>query len=229
MTGWGGDDLFALRPFGTLMQPLRIRRRPRASDVRRLLLWSSPRSLRRRVVERFGMRGALPWLTPAARRAAIGAWAEEYAGEPRDWRRRLPWLARRRYVALGHLSFEALAADAGAAIAHPLWDTGFLASAARAWGAPGPASRTHAMRQLAGDLLPAEILERRTKGWYGDTWVAEPARAFARRFAGTGLDPALVDPAVLARTWRDDAGIVASASLLQSLWLASAPDQPETA
>jgi asparagine synthase (glutamine-hydrolysing) len=221
LTGWGGDDLFTIRPVGSLLQPLRTGRRPRTGDLRRLVLWSSPRPVRRRVVERFGMRGTLGWLTPAARRAALAVWAEEYASEPRDWRRRLPWLAGRRDVALTRLSVGALAQDEGAAIAHPLWDPGFLAASARAWGPLGPASRTHAYRALAGDLLPREVIERRDKGWYGDTWIGPATRRFARAFEGAGLDRSLVDPAALRRTWSEDAGIAASAGLLQSLWLAA--------
>jgi len=221
LTGWGGDELFTLRPFGILLQPLRTRRRPRASDLRRLLLWSSPRPLRRRVVARFGMRGALTWLTAPARRAAIAVWADGYAAEPRDWRRRLPWLARSRAVWLGGLSLSAMASDEHAAVMSPFWDPGFLAASARAWGALGPAARTHAYRALAGDLLPREVIERRTKGWYGDTWVGPASREFARSFDGAGLDRSLVDPDALRRTWREDSGLTASASLLQALWLAA--------
>ena len=221
LTGWGGDELFAVRPFGTMLQPLRIGRRPHAGDLRRLLLWSVPRAPRRALLARFGMRGALAWLTPAARRRALGVWANEYAEEPRDWRRRVPWLARRRYLALGRLSLDLVAADTGAAISHPLWDPGFLAAAARRWGPLGPASRTEVMRDLAADLLPDEVLGRRSKARYGDTFIGPATREFARTYDGSGLDRSLVDPDALRRAWGSDAGLLASGSLVQALWLAS--------
>jgi asparagine synthase (glutamine-hydrolysing) len=222
LTGWGGDDVFATWPVGATLQPLRGVRRPVAGDLRRLALWSLPFALRRRVAAARGMRGTLGWLTADARRAALAVWASEYTGEPRRWRARMAWLARRRYITLGRLSMGGLAADAGAAIEHPLFDPGFLAAVARAYGPLGPRSRAAAVRDLAGDLLPPEIIGRTTKGWFGDTVVTDAARAFTREYDGSGLDRSLVDPEALTRTWQDDAGILASGSLVQSLWLASA-------
>jgi asparagine synthase (glutamine-hydrolysing) len=77
------------------------------------------------------------------------------------------------------------------------------------------------MRALFGDLLPDRVLARRSKAGFGSAFVTDAARAFVRGFDGTGLDRSLVDEDALRRAWSDDDGILASATLIQSLWLAS--------
>jgi asparagine synthetase B (glutamine-hydrolysing) len=220
VTGWGGDDLFATWPVGLLLEPLRGQRRAVVGDLRRLGVWSLPRPLRTRVVTRFGQTG-VTWLAPEARARVQREWAEEYVDEPRTWRARVRWLARRRYVALGLRGTQLIARDAGAESFEPFFDPRFMVALAHAFGRLGPRSRTAAMRALFSDLLPEPVLRRRSKGVYLEAFVTDTARAFVRVFDDAGLDGSLVDPATLRRAWSHDRGILASASLVQSLWLAS--------
>jgi asparagine synthetase B (glutamine-hydrolysing) len=220
LTGWGGDDLFATWPVGLLLQPLRFQRRPRMGDLRRSGVWALPRPLRTRVVERFGQTG-VTWLTPEAGARVQRQWAEEYADEPRTWARRVRWLARRRYIALGRRGTQLIARDAGAHAVEPFFDPRFMAALAQAYGPLGPKSRAAAMRSLFADLLPEAVLARRSKGEYIGAYVTDTVRRFVGDFDGTGLDRSLVDPEALRRAWSHDRGILASAGLVQSLWLAS--------
>jgi asparagine synthase len=223
LTGWGGDDVFAHWPFGQAIASLRGRTRPRLSDLRRLAVWGSPSGVRRALIRRFGQI-ELGWLTPAARATTRSGWAAEYAEQPRDWRHRLRWLARRRYLALGRHGLEAIARDAGAGIGHPFLEPRFLVALSRAWGRLGPPDRTWAMENLFGDLLPRLVLSRRSKAWFGNAFVTETTLRFVHHFDGAGLDHALVDPEALRRVWQRDDRVIWTATLIQALWLASGGD-----
>ena len=217
LTGIGGDELFASWSFGRLLEALRLRRRPAMADLRRLAVWSVSRGARRGLYERFGHFG-LEWLTPAARGEVRAAWADDLAGEPRRWERRVHWLARRRWLVLGLRGLELVAADAGARVVHPLLDPPVVSALAKAFPAAGPGPRADAMRALFGDVLPEAALTRRSKARFDSVAVSEPTRAFVEGWEGETAGP-FVDLQALRQTWRTPGGPLRTASLIQALWL----------
>jgi asparagine synthase (glutamine-hydrolysing) len=123
-------------------------------------------------------------------------------------------------VVLPLLAQERLA-DAGRhKLSAPLLDPGFVGALARAGGLCGWGSRTATMDALARDLLPAELVGRKTKAYFNRVFFGEESRAFAARWSGRGLDEELVDPEALRREWLSDVPDFRTALLLQSAWLA---------
>jgi asparagine synthase (glutamine-hydrolysing) len=131
------------------------------------------------------------------------------------------WYARRRYLRLGLHSLALLAEPYGVKVVHPLLDHRFLATVAARGGRSGYGTRAQAMRALLGNLLPAELFARRTKGEFGRALWGEQARKFAASWDRRGLDLELIDPEALARAWRAENPPMAAATLLQAAWLAS--------
>ena len=201
LTGIGGDELFSAaatpsrrrRAFGWAPAP-----------VRRAVL------ARREPVE-------FEWLTPAARRAATTARAAEAASEPRGVRDRMAWLRGLRYLDLALDAIATVAADDDVELAHPLFDAG-LWSAVAARG--GFADRTTGMRALFGDLLPDDVLARRSKASFDPVFFNRHSQAFARNWDGTGAPTGLVDGEALGAHWRGGTPAAQTFTLLQALWLA---------
>ena len=116
-------------------------------------------------------------------------------------------------------SLDLLAADAGAAIAHPLLDPRVLAAVAAAGGRGGWTDRTHAMRALFAGLLPAELLARSSKAHFDGAFWGPGARRFAASWQGEAIEPGVVDPSVLARLWAEPEPDAHTFLLLQAAWL----------
>ncbi|HEU4974688.1 MAG TPA: asparagine synthase-related protein, partial [Baekduia sp.] len=114
------------------------------------------------------------------------------------------------------------AADAGAAVAHPLLHPRVLAALAALPPERRFRGRTAAMAALAGDLLPEAVLRRGTKAGFGAVFAADHARALATRWDGAGVDAALVDRERLRRAWLAPAPDPRALTALQSAWLAKA-------
>lgn len=199
LTGIGGDELFAAAA---------------APTWRRQLLGLAPRPLRRAVLAR---REPVPfaWLTPAARRAATAARAAEAAAEPRRVGARMAWLRGLRYLELSLPALQRIADDVH--VAHPLLYAG-LWSAVAARG--GFADRTSGMTALFGDLLPADVLSRRSKAHFDEIFFHRHSRAFARAWDGTGAPEGLIDAEVLREHWLGPEPCAQTFTLLQALWLA---------
>jgi asparagine synthase (glutamine-hydrolysing) len=128
-----------------------------------------------------------------------------------------------RYLGIGTSALELLAADAGAAIAHPLLDPTLWSAVAAAAPRVGFAGADHTLAAAAGALLPPELVARRTKASFDGLFFNRHARAFALG-AWTGGDvPAdFVDAAALRAHWNGASPDSHSLTLLQSAWLASA-------
>jgi len=114
------------------------------------------------------------------------------------------------------VSFDALAASAGARLAMPYRDDRFIAALAAAGGRRGFGNRTATLSHLAGHLLPAELLRRsdgvnRSQAFFGDA-----SRAFAAQWSGHGLDDEVVDTDVLRALWSSGSFPWASTMLFQS-------------
>ena len=91
--------------------------------------------------------------------------------------------------------------------------------------AAGFAGRDAALAAVAGHLLPAELVARRTKASFDGVFFDEPARAFAQDWDGSGVPDELVDPAALRAHWLGGAPDPHALTLLQAAWLASAGDR----
>ncbi len=78
------------------------------------------------------------------------------------------------------------------------------------------------MHTLFADLLPDDILVRRTKATFSSPYWRKRTRAFASSWDGTGVDPTLVDVDVLRRYWaRDRSPPAPTFVVLKAVWLAA--------
>ena len=76
------------------------------------------------------------------------------------------------------------------------------------------------MAHFFGDLLPLEMTQRTTKAVFTESAWGPDSRDFAKRWDGSGLDPALVDPDLLRRQWQLPKPDMRSATAIQAAWLA---------
>jgi asparagine synthase (glutamine-hydrolysing) len=169
----------------------------------------------------------LPWLTTAGHDATQAAFAALDAAEPRRLAARLAWLRGGSALTRGAESLVALAADAGAAIAHPLLDRGVWAAIARAAPNGGYLGRTHAMKALFGALLPNQVLERSDKAGFDEVFFARHSRALAAAWNGEGAPADLVHLGRLRAHWAAPNPQAQSFTLLQAAFLASSPQRVE--
>ena len=220
LTGLDGDGLLGGWRWARAQAVLHGRARPQSRDAARIALALAPPRVRRPVM---GLRSVMterPWIRDEVRPALTSVLLAEAAAEPRRWDARLAHYARQRYLHLTDQSLRLLAAPHHVTVVHPLLDGAFLGALARAGGARGFGSRTEAMEALFGDLLPRELIGRRTKAEFsGGVWRTQ-ARAFAERWDGTGLDPR-VDPQRLRDEWRSATPWFGANTLLQAAWLSS--------
>jgi hypothetical protein len=75
------------------------------------------------------------------------------------------------------------------------------------------------MSAIAGDVLPRELIERRTKAGFNRAFFASYSRAFAESWSGAGVDESLVDPEALRAEWLRPVPDFRTAMLLQAAWL----------
>jgi asparagine synthase (glutamine-hydrolysing) len=148
--------------------------------------------------------------------------ADDLATEPLRASQSLPWLLRRRASVVASQNYRLLAAEFGVNLVQPLLDPEFVDALAIAAGPLGFASRTEAMRRLAGDLLPEAVLARATKAYFNRAFLGESTREFARAWDGSTLDLDLVDPELLRQEWLSKFPSATSGLLLQAAWLAGA-------
>ena len=218
LTGVGGDELLLITNRSRWNELLRGRARPEARDALRLGFALAPRPMRRWARAR-----QLPldftWLRPDARRRFVREWANERVVQPRRWSELVDWVRRLRYVSVGTASLATIAAGEGAEIAHPFLDPAFGAAIAALPRGRRFETRTQAMTELFGDLLPKELLERRTKASFDGAFWNEPSRAFARGWDGSGIDDDVVDGAALRAEWSKDSPDPRTYTLAQSVWL----------
>jgi asparagine synthase (glutamine-hydrolysing) len=220
LTGVGGDEQLGTRG-GRSVLLSRGRDRPRWSDLREVPLELRSRSVR----EAAWLRAAppFPWLTPAGLDATYRELAPDEVAWPHRWDRSLHhWHASRAFAAVrGLLGLYAEPFDVR--VVHPLLEPLAMAELARAGGATGFRSRTHAMRRLFGDLLPDRLLARGTKAGFNRVVFGPSVHAFARAWDGSGVDAALVDAEALRAAWLSDEPDFRSIMLLQQAWLSAQP------
>ncbi|GHE97518.1 hypothetical protein GCM10017786_32820 [Amycolatopsis deserti] len=219
LTGEGGDEVFGLKRITPLTKVLKARGRVPARVFTDAVRALAPASVRRRAVLRARYRR--PWLRPAAeevlaeRDAADAAAYELHAGR-HAWQ-----FTTRRCARLGYRTVRALGSELDCRYVQTFAEPDFVAAIARAAGFWGWSGRTATMRDVFGDLLPREVLERTTKADFTGAVFTERTRAFAREWTGRGVDAELVDAEALRDNWLSPSPHAPSMTLLQQAWLAT--------
>jgi asparagine synthase (glutamine-hydrolysing) len=77
------------------------------------------------------------------------------------------------------------------------------------------------MRLLFDDLLPDDVLARKTKSTFDQAFWSGWSQAFAADWTGAGADPDLVDVEALRLEWASPDPDPRSFTLLQAAWLAA--------
>jgi Asparagine synthase len=231
LTGVGGDDTFGRWPWCDLGDLLAGRRGMRPGDARRAAHALAPRRLSAEVLRR-RLPLLLPWLAPEVRREAARRIALELSRAPRTWPARMRFSAGWRPWRAAAWSIAVLGSDHGAVVHSPFLEPSYLAALARAGGRWGWGNRTETMRALFGDLVPEAVIARRDKAEFSQAMFNRHTRSFAGSWDGRrGIDPELVDGAVLRRMWTEVRTHFGTAMALQAAWLASqpAPEDPPAA
>jgi asparagine synthase (glutamine-hydrolysing) len=165
----------------------------------------------------------LPWLRPEAIEAHRRAAARDATADPLRWDNAVRSLRSRRFFTMGYPNITAVARAHGTERLDPLGSWRFLHAYA-AWGGwRGLPSRTAATRLLCGDLLPEQVLRRRSKASFNRQSFGPATRAFARGWSGAGVDPQLVDADRLRSEWLAERPDGRTLGLLQEAWLAALP------
>lgn len=229
LTGAGGDELFIPAPWGRAIAVLERRHRPRPRDVPALLGPLTPPAVRAAFhVTTHRVRS--PWLNRAGNARYSWRWAAHAGHLPVGWDRvvrRTLWPSR--YVQVMLRSSAAVGRLTRVDVRHPFLEPSVLMAAARRHGRAGPAGRSRGMTELAGHLLPAELLGRHTKASFNAAFWG----AATRRFAPAALDllPAepgrLVDRGALTAAWALPDPNPGTYSLLQAAWLSASGDGGE--
>lgn len=128
---------------------------------------------------------------------------------------------RTRYYQACYQTIQRLCTFCGSEAVTPLLEPGVMAAVGAEAGISGIGSRTEAMVRFFGDLLPPELLQRRTKAHFTRSVAAESTRAFVAQWDGSGVDTDLVDPDVLREVWSRDEPDFRSGMLLQQAALAT--------
>jgi len=226
LTGVGGDELYCAARRMRSAEVLSGAVRPRPRDVLTVGFALSPHTVRTAVMARRGSLEA-SWLRPRGRRLVTSLLAAESAAEPRRLDARLMWWRELRYLRVGSAALDLLAADTQTLLIHPLQDARFWTAVAREAGPLGFSGRTEGVRRLFGDLLPPPIVSRESKANLDEVFWTDRSRAFAREWDGSGVPARWVDADELAQHWATAHPSVASSTLLQAAWLASARDRVE--
>jgi len=219
LTGIGGDELFYPGDRQALARLLYARQRPGRRDLRRLARESAPLAVRTRLIER-RLPFRFPWLHDDVGRQIAHDYAREAATWPLRWDRSLDALWRSRHVQCVRSTLDALASAHQVELCSPFLEPDLLRAYGRAAGPAGLAGRGLALVDLVGDLLPNEVLRRKTKAGFDDPFWNRHARAFAAEWSGRGLDERLVDVEALRAEWRLRQPAGNSYTLLQHAWLA---------
>ena len=220
ITGYGGDIVLGDWRWGRAAEVLFGRVRPTRRDVLRVALALAPRFAKRAWGRRHDV-PPIPWLRQPARETMETALVDEAVGQPLTWERRVPWVARRRWLAAVCGSADLLAGSTGSRIEHPLLDRKFLATLVSVGGRRGFPTRTSTLRALFPGVLPNEVLSRTTKASFSFVYWGRRSRQFSEEWTGRGIPNDLADESALREAWSADVPDARAAMLLQAAWLAS--------
>jgi asparagine synthetase B (glutamine-hydrolysing) len=222
LDGEGGDAVLGwaahrIAPLGGLVRsprPLR-RRRTLAAAASLAPAWLRTRHVRRRLHGQ-----PTPWLRPAAREQLVEMFVQLERDRPLAFNSSVRMVPRRRTQVLAAQNRRILAARSDVELTSPLLHPEVVQALARDGGRLGRGDRTAVMRALAADLLPGDVVARSDKASFTRCYMGRPTQEFAARWNGVGVDPELVDPDELRRTWLS-MPIAPTAALLQAAWLAT--------
>ena len=219
ITGEGGDEVFGIRR-ATPLRHLHGGPRRRRAALKMLSTSVGTRGSRRRAWRRvLDLEQAMPWLTPLGSHLVTTRWLDHQAAEPLSSQRSTRHLASRRNWVLGSATINAIADEHAVAMCNPLLDTAFLAAAAANGTFLGPMTRSGAMRELFGHVLPDRVLRRRDKASFNTVVFGAPSRDFAASWNGEGVDTDLVRPDALVSAWSESIPHSGTFLLLQQAWL----------
>lgn len=221
LTGEGGDEAFGLKRVTPLTKVLKSRGRVSPRVYADVPLALAPAMFRRRSALRGRYRR--PWLNPEveaelARKDAADVAAFSLHAARNTWQ-----FATRRSARIGYETVRALGAELDVTYVQAFAEPSLVAAVAATGGFLGWTGRAATMRALFGDLLPREVLERRTKALFANAVFTRYTREFARKWDGTGVDTTLVNPEALRDNWLLPTPHAPSMSLLQQAWLAGQP------
>ncbi|TDV46898.1 asparagine synthase-related protein [Actinophytocola oryzae] len=219
LTGEGGDESFGLKRVTPLKNLLSRRGLASPGVYGDVLGALRPAFMRRHAALRGRYRR--PWLRPdveheLARRDAADLAAFALSAARNTWQ-----FATRRTARIAYETMRVLGDEMDVTYVQAFAEPALVASVAAQGGFLGWTGRTATMRDLFGDLLPREVLERRTKALFANAIFTRYTREFARTWHGSGVDGDLVDAGALRETWLSQDPHAPSMSLLQQAWLAA--------
>lgn len=221
LDGEGGDEVLGVSDHrvAPLTFLTRAPRPLRWSRIRSALGALSPYAVRMRHARRRYDGWPLPWLRTEAREALLTALSEFRASQPLAFRSSVRAVPGRRAQALLLRNRKLLAAAKRVSFESPLLHPDVVHALARDGGWLGRGDRADVLGALVPDLLPAAVIERRTKAEFGGTFMSHHTREFASSWTGAGVDPSLVDPDELRRMWLQGDRNALTSALLQAAWL----------
>jgi asparagine synthase (glutamine-hydrolysing) len=217
LTGIGGDELFGPQMWSSARRLLTGRHRERGIRLPSVALALAPRPVRRWALARRRPQ-RWPWMQAGAEADVTRRLTDWRARTPIGWQGGVAWFWRSRWHTVLAASMQVLAADAGAEVIHPFLDPVVVGAIAGHFGRPGPLDRSAAMGVLFGDILPHQVLVRRSKAHFDEAFIAAHSRQFAARWTGAGVDEAVVDPGRLVEEWRREHPDPRSLLLMQAAW-----------
>lgn len=219
LTGEGGDETFGLTRVTPLTKIVKSAGRVPAAVYRDALRSLQPRAVRRRRL--LADRYRRPWLHPEVEAALAERDAADLSAYTLHAGHNTWQFATRRTARISYDTMRALGVEQNVTYVQAFAEHAVVASVARAGGFWGWTGRTATMRGLFGELLPREVLERRTKAHFVKAVFRTHTRMFARRWTGQGVDPDLVNIEALRDNWLSDKPHAPTMALLQQAWLAS--------
>lgn len=229
VTGAFGDEVFIQVPRIARLRRVLTREIPfELRDAARIGVFLLPRSIRRPVeAKRHLDPTQIPaWLTPVAGRAAESRLASELARRPLRWDREIQWWWRQRLTQVSLGSLQHLAREYTTTVVAPFADPAFLGALINWGGAWTASDRSETLRSLFSEVLPLQVLHRKSKATFDGVFWNVHSRRFAKAWDGHGLDRSLVNPEALRSAWLGDqpgplspsGHTFASATALQSAW-----------
>ncbi len=223
VTGFGGDEVARSSSTIRAERILANRRISQLGDLVSVGYRLSPTSLR--FAADFARCSPelnhITWLTPRGALAVRAGLAAEWASVPMGWSQILrDWIWRSRYYRICKENFAVMGSALDVHTYHPFVEAPVLQSLAEAAPFAGIGTRADLLEALVGDLLPAEVVKRPTKGTFTDPLWTATARAFAQTWSGQGIDERFVDPERLRAAWLGEERSLLCTTLLQAAWLA---------
>jgi len=220
LTGVGGDELMTSQLWGRVAAVLYRSDPPRPTDVLRVGAALAPRLIRGRIVN-VKEKLTVPWLQRDVELLVCRRAMSWYATQPIRFDRVLrEWWWPSRFVQLGRYSLELVAHDRDVHVFHPLSDPRVFQAVAGARGPVGYRTRSEAMADLFGELLPATTVRRTGKASFDGVIFGPYSREFLEQWSGRGIPEDLVDARQLRDSWTGPSVDIRNLLMLQGAWLA---------